>query len=83
VLSENMILLIRAGKEIPAEPAIVQQLAETGMWDQGLLIKMIEDHRFPMIIVRNLDRFTPMVADAITQSYPRLRSIGRYKVYEP
>jgi PII-like signaling protein len=85
VFSEDMMLLYKAGKEVPAEPAIIKSLATNGMWDEGPFLKMIEEHRFPMIVVFNLstERYTPTVRAAIERWYSRTREIGRFKVYEP
>ena len=35
VLSDDMVLLLRAGQEVPIEPSIFTELASTGYWDQG------------------------------------------------
>jgi hypothetical protein len=34
VLSDDMVLLMRGGKEVPLEPAIFSELASTGLWDE-------------------------------------------------
>ncbi|HEX4997494.1 MAG TPA: hypothetical protein VFY29_04685 [Terriglobia bacterium] len=86
VYSEDMLLLVEAGKEVPAEPSIVTELAGKGFWNENLLISMIDGHRFPLIIVEDLSnrqRFTTAVAGAITRAYAPTKKIGIYQVLEP
>jgi hypothetical protein len=89
VFSEDMLLLVRTGKEVPAEPAIIRELARTSKWDERPFIRMIEEKRFSTILttsedIKNSDRFTPAVAEAIDGAYQETRRIGtKYKIYEP
>lgn len=86
VFSEDMVLLVKAGKDVPAEPAIMRELSLSGTWDERPFLKMIEQHRFPIIIVEDLwnwKRYTPEVSAAITRSYTQTREYGTYKLYEP
>jgi len=86
VLSEDMVLLLRAGKEVPAEPAILRELTVAGLWDERQFVKMIQEHRFPLIVVEDLwnwKRYTPTVAAAINTAYSPTREFGTYRVYEP
>src|SRR5262249_37420994 len=48
VFSEDTMLLYQAGKEVPVELAA---LATLRMWDAGPLLRMIEERRFPLIVV--------------------------------
>jgi len=89
VLSEDMLLLVRTGKEVPAEPAIIRELARTSKWDERPFIRMIEEKRFSTILttsddIKDSNRFTPAVAEAIDGAYQETRRIGtKYKIYEP
>jgi hypothetical protein len=86
VLSEDMVLLVKAGKEVPAEPAILRELSSVGLWDERPFVKMIEEHRFPIIVVEDLSnwkRYTPTVARAISGAYSVTREFGTYRIYEP
>jgi hypothetical protein len=86
ILSEDMVLLLRAGKDVPAEPAIMRELATSGTWDERPFVEMIEQRRFPMIIIEDLGnwkRFTPTVSAAIGKAYAPSHEYGTYKVYEP
>jgi hypothetical protein len=50
VLSDDMVLLMRAGKEVPWEPAIFTELADTGRWDESLIIDLINSQAFAFVI---------------------------------
>jgi hypothetical protein len=78
VASENMVLLMRAGKQVMFEPAIVTELAAMGRWDQRPLLAMLREHRFAFVIT--CDQFgpdgarrTPEVDQAIREAYPVVR----------
>jgi hypothetical protein len=81
VASEDMTLLMRAGKPVIFEPAIVTELASLGRWDQGPLVNMIRSGGFAfMIITENapggsLHR-TPAVDAAMRDAYPRVEQFA-------
>ena len=85
-LSEDMTLLLRAGQAVPIEPAIFAELTITGVWDQRLFLKLIENHYFGLIITKKQEqideggRFTREVASAITDYYPLNEYMGNYIV---
>ncbi|HEX8163302.1 MAG TPA: hypothetical protein VF538_15640 [Pyrinomonadaceae bacterium] len=86
VYSEDMTILMRAGKEIPAEPAIITALALNNRWDESSFVRRIEEGQFQAIIARSLDdrdRFTQPVARAVQQRYSLNRELGPYKIYLP
>jgi hypothetical protein len=90
VLSDDMVLLLRAGKEVPWEPAIFAELASMGRWDQRLIVDRIKAHKFAMIVTTELpgtatydSRFTPEVNAAITAAYPRTEQVAGRTVHLP
>jgi hypothetical protein len=84
VLSDDMVLLMRAGKFVPWEPAIFTELASTGRWDERQIIDLIEAHYFAFVITRaDDDRYTPGVAHAIETAYPRTEPHGGLTVRLP
>src|SRR5262249_22000454 len=88
VFSEDMWLLVKAGKEVPAEPAIIRELASKSKWNEQPFVHMIQERRFSTIVVTsdpgNSERFTPAVATAIGASYHQTLQLGKnYKIYEP
>ena len=85
ILSENMTLLMQAGKSVVAEPAIVTELAERGQWDEAPLLAMIHEHQFAFIATTGYaNRRTENVDAAIHQSYPRLEAVeDRFLLHLP
>lgn len=92
VLCENMVLVMKAHKEIPIEPGIQCFLGKLGVWDQTNFVKMISSQKFGVIIVRTLDNgfWTDAIVGAIEKYYvltERLGDVsieaGSYVVYRP
>jgi hypothetical protein len=87
VYSENMTLLLKAGKDIPAEPAIITVLAMQGAWDQNEFVGRIRNARFGAIVVttslENPNRFTPQVKVAIEKAYRPTCREGEFQIYLP
>jgi hypothetical protein len=87
VYSEDMVVLMQAGKEVPAEPAIITALARNGTWDESGFVAQIRRGEFHAIVIRNsLDdkwRFSEAVVSSIHERYYRADNIGRFQIYLP
>ena len=88
VLSEDMVLSLRAGKEVPIEMAIFHELALKGQWDQRRLTDLIDSHAFAFLVTTPDKtytplRYTPEVMAAIERAYPRVETRGPYAVHYP
>lgn len=90
VLSEDMVLLVKGGKEVPWEPSIFSELGSLGKWDETLITDMIRERRFSFVITVNSPghgfhpaRFNPAVQQAIEAAYPRIDEIAGYLVRSP
>jgi hypothetical protein len=81
VASEDMVLLMRAGKQVMFEPVTATNLAADGVWDEGALVQMIRSHGFAFVITRD-DRVggglfrSPAVDAAIREAYPSTERIA-------
>jgi hypothetical protein len=80
VASEDMVLLMRAGKPVIFEPAIVTELAMLGLWDENPLVQMIRAHGFAFMITGDDHpggtlRRSPAVDAAMREAYPRSERI--------
>jgi hypothetical protein len=81
VASEDMTLLMRAGRPVIFEPAIVTELASLGRWDQEPLVNMIRSGGFAFMITTedtpggSFHR-TPAVDAAMREAYPRVERFG-------
>jgi hypothetical protein len=91
VFSEDMNLLYKTGKDIPADPAMIQCLSEAGLWDESPFIKMIQEHRFSLVVTMlnretpdrfSRQRYSPAVAAAIEQEYVQTDMLGDYMIFQ-
>ena len=81
VASEDMTLLMRAGKPVLFEASIVTELAMVGRWDEAPLIQMIRNKGFAFMLITTgppggTDRRTPAVDAAIREAYPQVEEAG-------
>jgi hypothetical protein len=92
VLCQNMVLVMKAHKEIPIEPGIQCFLSKTGVWDQSGFVGMISSQKFGVIIMRTLNNsyWTDEIVAAIKEYYVPSEQIGdetiedsHYTVYRP
>jgi hypothetical protein len=87
VISDDMVVLMRAGKEVVWEPAIFAELATMKVWDEQPFLDMIKQHDFSFIIktgtAMDASRFTPAVTSAIEAYYPRIEKIAGTTVHLP
>ena len=90
VISDNMVVLVRAGVPVPMEPAIFAELASTGAWDERPFVKLIRTRHFAFFITNGKRgksvfdlRYTPAVADAMDAAYPVKREVAGYLVHLP
>jgi hypothetical protein len=88
VLSEDMVLLLRAGQEVPIELAIFRELTETGQWDQRRFLDLVNSHAFAFLIttpkeINSPQHYTPEMLAAIARAYPHVDARGAYVVRYP
>ena len=87
VYSEDMVILMQAGKEVPAEPAIISVLAEDGKWDESGFVQRIRNGGFSAIVIRwtlhNPGRFREPIARAIEERYYPIDDYAPFKIYLP
>lgn len=90
VISDDMVLLVRAGRPVLWEPAIFAELGATGAWDERPFIRMIRERRFAMFVtvqdrggVLFDQRYNPAVAEAIARAYPRREKVAGLTLHLP
>jgi hypothetical protein len=85
VLSEDMTLLVMAGKPVPMEPAIFYELSQTGAWDQRPFVERIRRKELAaVIVIHELDQvFTKEMVAAIEANYCEGERVGYYRIYRP
>ena len=75
VVSDSMVLLLRGGKPIIYEPAIVRVLVAGGKWDPAPLLAMIRDHGFAFALVYTSGSESgPVVTEALREEFPQAKA---------
>jgi hypothetical protein len=90
VISDDMVLVKRAGREVVWEPAIFAELASKGMWDERPFVERVRRGSFAFFVTngehgeRLFDsRYTPAVAAAMDAAYPVRRRMAGYVIHLP
>lgn len=90
VISDDMVLLMRAGKPVVWEPAIFAELGSNGIWDQRPFVRLIEQQQFAFFVTNQVrgghlfnQRFNPPVAAAIERAYPNQERVAGLTVHTP
>jgi hypothetical protein len=90
LLSDDMVTVLRAHREVGIDPFILAELATNGTWDEGKLIGMLNDHAFGAIITAygpgdpTFDsRYLPRTQAAMLANYPEVEKYGDYTLRLP
>ena len=90
LLSDDMVLVIKSGREVGLEPGILLELAHTGLWDEQRLIDMLDKHEFAAIVTAydpgdpTFDaRYLPRTQAAMLADYPVVERFGDYRLRLP
>ena len=91
IVSEDMGLLVTAGRDIAFFGFEYTQLARMGLWDQSWELGMLRRAEFPLVILEagtreNPDRyhrFTRQFLSELDRSYALSESVGKYRLYRP
>jgi hypothetical protein len=83
VLSENMGILIAAGKPVVFEPYGFAQLAYAGLWDESIILDRLARGEFALIIletnlwqIKQSSRFTPAFVQYLRKHYRPIGSVS-------
>ena len=80
VLSDDMVLVLRAGQEVQIEPAIFRELTATRRWDQTYFLQLLSNHAFEFVIILNEYEYTAEMLAAIAEAYPNIERLGPYTI---
>lgn len=90
VISDDMVLVKRAGRQVVWEPAIFAELASKGLWDERPFIARVRRGEFAFFVTRGdrglpiFDRrYTSAVSDAMDAAYPVRRQVVGYVLHLP
>ena len=83
VLSEDMTVLMRAGRPVPWEFGSITELSSLGLFDEAPLVRRFEEQYFDTLIVYTWEpqRFTPAVRSAAQRNYAHVASVGEFEVW--
>lgn len=90
IVSDNMVLLLRNGREVVWEPAIFAELASTGVYDERPMVRRIRKRDFAFFITfggrgtaQFHRRYNPAVANAIDSAYPVKEQLQNWTLHRP
>ncbi len=83
VLSEDMTVLMRAGRPVPWEFGSITELSALGLFDEAPLVRRFEEQYFDTLIVYTWEpqRFTEAIRSAAQQHYERVASVGEFEIW--
>jgi hypothetical protein len=87
VYSDDLTILVKAGRDLPVEPFIMFELARDGRWDIAPFVDQIAHGAFSLLVtqadVPTNDLMPRELQDAIAAHYRRSATIGSYRIYSP
>jgi len=90
VISDNMVAVMRAGKDLFLETAIIAELTAMGNWDETAFLAQIRNHEFGFFVTQDSPgeslfkaRYSPAVRQAIERYYSRTERLAGYTLRFP
>jgi len=83
VLSDDMVLLMRAARDVVFELATMCLMAEAGTWDFSGLERRRESGDFGVIVMSRPDIWDTRLLAALHRAYQLDGTSGRYQPYLP
>lgn len=90
VVSDDMTLPIRAGRDVLWEPAIAAELAHSGVYDEAAFVALVRAGAFGFFLTEGRrgdwlfdERYNPPVAAAMEAAYPVEHRSGRFVLHLP
>lgn len=86
VISDDMVVILRGGKNVIVEPSIYAELTGTGVWSDRPLLNKIKAHEIAFFCVdgdMTELRYSAAVMAAVRKEYPIVRVLGGHRLYLP
>ncbi len=90
VLSDDVVLLLRAGQRMPWETALFTELTRQGIWDEADAVAMVRERKFAFVVIATPrsdavydERFSPAIQTAIAASYPVVTDFAGRTIHSP
>ena len=82
VLSNELVLVVKADKQVPVTPSVIKDLTTRGVWDQTPILGRVEDGYFDKIVIYgSFIQFTTEFLEVLALHYPFVDVLGPYKAY--
>ena len=84
VLSEDITLLMRAGRPMPWEFTGITELSRLGIFDEDLVVQRLDRGWFDILIVNNWKPlfFTDEVKNAAQRRYQQVSAVGIFQIWQ-
>ncbi len=86
VISDNMVAVMKAGKQVYLETAIIAELTAMEKWHEAEFIRKINNQDFAFFVYGDsqfTDRFSPAARQAIETQYPRREELAGHVLRFP
>ena len=90
VISDDMVVLVRAGKQVYLESAIIAELTSLGKFDESELLGLMANKQFAFIITNGRAedeifraRYTPAMRQSILDNYPNETKLAGLTIHWP
>ncbi|WP_439815954.1 hypothetical protein [Zavarzinia sp. CC-PAN008] len=85
ILSDDMVLLLRAGRTVPFEPAMIRELTHAGIVPAEDVLALPRRRAFSLVLVRSSspDLFSPEFRAELAAHYRKAERIGTTQVWRP
>ena len=90
ILSDDMVMLLQSGREVPLDQCVLLELSQVGVWHERLLVDLLERKFFAAVVTAYgpgdptfNGRYLPATQAAMLQSYPRIENYGDYRLRLP
>jgi hypothetical protein len=90
LLSDDMVLVRQAGREVGLEPAILAELSANGQWPEQALVGLLQRRFFGAVITAYGPgdptfeaRYLPRTREALLAAYPHVETYGDYRLRLP
>jgi hypothetical protein len=87
VYSDDLTILVKAGRDIPCEPFIMSELARRGRWNMAPFVDQIRGGYYAMLVAQadvSTNELVPReIQQAVAATYRLVVTIGDYRIYSP
>ncbi len=90
ILSDDMVMLLQSGREVPLDQCVLLELSQVGVWHEQLLVDLLQKKFFAAVVTAYgpgdptfNGRYLPATQAAMLRSYPRLENFGDYRLRLP